>query len=354
MSCQKPSEDITDPESMPILTPLPSLIKMSDEPIAFVFLESEKDLPISIYHHAAYLQMDTQGYNVSSIYATEGQDLADILSQLELNGVKYIIVTSELFSEEVALYKHNNNSSVIFLQYKGYNSDDSASYQVKLYEYYYLAGVALGEMSITKYAGFIADNPTEQTIRCINAFALGMKSVDNNAVVMVSWADYSEDKKSIENLVENLSYQKCDVYAYFMTSDLVETVANDLGAYYMTMYAQSSLNVEESLIIKPKINLDTYYSNIINSGNDGSAYKFEYLGIKDSIVSYELSTSTSDIVKNTVNSAYTKIRNEYEVFSGPIYNEIGLVVPDGISLPKEDILDMLWFVDNVLGELPAG
>ena len=338
----------------PTLTPNPIIDEISMSPVAFVFLENEQYTYNSLYHQLAYIRMEGLGYNISNMYVKGTDDIQSVLSQLEVNGTEYVVITSNMLNEQAKAYQDTNNSNMVFIQHGDYYMDSILSYQVKLYEYYYLAGVALCSESITKVAGFIADSPDEQTIRCINAFALGMKSVDSDAVVIVNWTTTTDDENIVSQMIDNLSNQKCDVFSYFMPGDLVDKVCGKMGLNYMSMSTHTVINSDAKMSIKPVINLDSFYASIINSDKSSLVNEFNYLGVKSKIVSYEISTSVTDDTNNAVESAYNNLLEDYDVFSGPIYNELGLVIPEGTTLPEEDILHMLWFVDNVVGELPAG
>ena len=338
----------------PTLTPNPIIDEISMSPVAFVFLENEQYTYNSLYHQLAYIRMEGLGYNISNMYVKGTDDIQSVLSQLEVNGTEYVVITSNMLNEQAKAYQDTNNSNMVFIQHGDYYMDSILSYQVKLYEYYYLAGVALCSESITKVAGFIADSPDEQTIRCINAFALGMKSVDSDAVVIVNWTTTTDDENIVSQMIDNLSNQKCDVFSYFMPGDLVDKVCGKMGLNYMSMSTHTVINSDAKMSIKPVINLDSFYASIINADKSSLVNEFNYLGVKSKIVSYEISTSVTDDTNNAVESSYNNLLEDYDVFSGPIYNELGLVIPEGTTLPEEDILHMLWFVDNVVGELPAG
>lgn len=353
-SCTKTPEATPSPELTPTVTPLPSIEKIPDAPITFIFDQNESQGHISLYHQLAYIKLESLGYTINNLYVGETQDIQQVLTSIESSGTQYVVLTSTDFSEQAQLYKEATDSQMVFIQYGDYYMDEVISYQIKLYEYYYLAGAALCSESANKIAAFLASSPDEATIRCINAFALGMKSMDKDAIVIISWIDDTSDEIAISQSIETLQSQNCDVFAYYMQGDVIEQVAGNSGAYYMTNSTHTQLNQDNKLAIKPAINLDSYFAAIMNTPSSNLVYEFNYLGVAQHAVSFELSDSVSQQTATALNSAYTNIQNGYEVFSGPLYNELGLIVPEGSQLPESDILDMLWFVDNVVGELPAG
>lgn len=352
--CAKIPEAAPAPELTPTATPLPSADKISESPITFIFNQSETSDYNSLYHQLAYIKLESQGYNISNLYITEDQDIERALADIESQGTEYVVLTGVYFNDIAQQYNENNDSQMVFLQYGDYDAANIISYKVKLYEYYYLAGAALCSQSANKIAGFVASNPDEQTIRCINAFALGMKSIDKDAAVIINWIDSASDQTMINQSISDLQSQNCDVLAYFIQTDVVENAAASSGLYYMSMSTHAQLNENDKLIIKPVINLDTYFASVVNTSPDSLLYEFNYLGADNHVLSYELSSYAPQQTEAALNSAYTNIQSGYEVFSGPIYNKLGLIVPEGTQLPQSDILDMLWFVDNVIGELPAG
>jgi len=353
-SCAKAPETSPMPELTPTVTPLPSIEKISDSPVTFIFSQSESHEYNSLYHQLAYIRLEALGYNVSNLYIEDSQNIQQALLDLETQGAQYVVLTSAHFSENAQRYKESSDTQMVFIQYGDYYMNDIISYQAKLYEYYYLAGVALCSESTNKVAGFVASSPDEATIRCINAFALGIKSMNKDAIVIISWIDDASDEIAISQSIESLQNQGCDVLAHFTQGGAVEKVAGDLSLHYMTASTHTQLNENEKLAIKPAINLDSYFAAVVNTAPKDLLYEFNYLGIASHVVSYELSDSVSEQTATALNSAYTHIHNGHEVFSGPIYNELGLILPEGSQLPESDILDMLWFVDNVVGELPAG
>ncbi|MBN2879817.1 MAG: BMP family ABC transporter substrate-binding protein [Clostridia bacterium] len=321
--------------------------------IAFIFSESNKTENESLYHQLAYIRMQESGYNIRNAYVSDTQALSDILSQLEAEGTEYVVITDRAFNAQAHEYI-SGGTNTIFMLYGESREVAALSYEIKLYEYYYLAGAALCSISESKSAAFIADSPDERTIRCINAFALGMKKADENAKVFVLWVEDAADYDEVSRLAGELADGNCDVMAYYMNGDNAEKAASELAMNYMTMSTHTMLTSDERLFIKPEINLDIFYNSIMNAKKDNIPTGFEYLGIKQGILSYQINTSADSDTAALLASLTGDLQNGYEVFTGPIYNEFGLIVPAGESLPDDDILHMLWFVDNVIGELPAG
>ena len=353
-SCIGGNDNIAAQTTESSLTSSPTAETIPDNSIAFVFSENEKLNYETLCHQNVFLQMKNKGYNVSEFIINEEENLTDTLNLIETSGADYVILTSRYFISSALEYKQNNNSQLTIIQYGECNADSIFTYDIKLFEYYYLAGIVLGSQSQSKLGGFIAQYPDEQTVGCINAFALGMKAADEDAMVIVRWTNDSLSEDNFNRLVNELSSIQCDVFAYNIESSNIESVFESAAMPYASLCSDASQDTSTHFAIKPVISPESYYRSIIAS-QAASSYGFEYLGIAEGTINYELSPSLPDDIKISLESAYSGLSNgAYNVFTGPIYNELGLIIPEGVTLPDEDILDMLWLVDNVIGEIPAG
>src|SRR5438445_13107584 len=62
-----------------------------------------------------------------------------------------------------------------------------ATANARYYEGRYLSGIAAGRMTRTNVAGYVAGFPIPEVVQGINAFTLGMRSVNPKAPVQVMW-----------------------------------------------------------------------------------------------------------------------------------------------------------------------
>src|SRR5256885_16568991 len=68
-------------------------------------------------------------------------------------------------------------------------ADNVATSNARYYEGRYLSGIAAGRASKTGVAGFVVGFPIPEVLQGINAFTLGMRSVNPKATVKVVWLD---------------------------------------------------------------------------------------------------------------------------------------------------------------------
>jgi basic membrane protein A len=65
----------------------------------------------------------------------------------------------------------------------------AATYFGRIYEARYLSGVVAGKMTTSNLVGYVAAHPIPEVIRGINAFTMGVRSVNPGAKVRVVWTN---------------------------------------------------------------------------------------------------------------------------------------------------------------------
>ena len=104
---------------------------------------------------------------------------------------------------------------------------------------YYLAGIAAGRMSKTGVAGYVAGFPIPEVLQGINAFTLGMRSVNPKAQVKVVWLNVWFDPPKERDGAMALFNQDADVLAFHTGSTAVMAAAQERGklavAYHSDM-----------------------------------------------------------------------------------------------------------------------
>src|SRR5699024_3981339 len=94
-----------------------------------------------------------------------------------------------------------------------------AAANARYYEVRYLAGIVAGRMSKTHVAGYVAGFPIPEVLQGVNAFALGMRSVDPKAQVQVVWLNAWFDPAREREAAMALFDQNVDVIAFHTAPD---------------------------------------------------------------------------------------------------------------------------------------
>ena len=132
------------------------------------------------------------GARVKTTYVenvAEGPDAERVIRDLAATGYKLIFTPSFGYMEPT-LKVAKDFPDVKFESITGYKTAPNvATANARYYEGRYLAGIAAGRMTKTNVAGYVAGFPIPEVLQGINAFTLGMRSVNPKAQVKLVWLD---------------------------------------------------------------------------------------------------------------------------------------------------------------------
>ena len=155
----------------------------------------------------------------------EGADAERVIRDLARQGNR-IIFTPSFGYMEPTLKVAKEFPDVKFESITGYKTADNvAAANARYYEGRYLAGIAAGRMTQTGVAGYVAGFPIPEVLQGINAFTLGMRSVNPKAQVKVVWLNAWFDPPKERDAAMALFNQNVDVIAFHTGSTAVMAAA---------------------------------------------------------------------------------------------------------------------------------
>src|SRR6478735_12611887 len=170
---------------------------------------------------------------------SEGADAERVIRDLAQQGNKLIFTPSFGYMEPT-MKVARDFPDVKFESITGYKTAPNvATANARYYEGRYLAGVAAGRMTKTNVAGYVAGFPIPEVLQGINAFTLGMRSVNPKAQVKVVWINTWFDPPKEREAAMALMNQDADVLAFHTASTAVMAAAQERGklaiAYHSDM-----------------------------------------------------------------------------------------------------------------------
>jgi basic membrane protein A len=221
----------------------------------------------------------------------------------------------------------------------------------------YLTGIMAGYATKTNKVGYVAAYPNPQVIRGLNAFTLGVRSVNPNAQVYVlftmTWYDPDKERGAALSLLS----QGCDILAQHQDSPAAMQAAEEAGKLAIG-YDISGLTVAPKAYMSAPIwHWDVYYKHKIKAVLDGTwSVEQSWGGMKEGIVGIDGMTSLVPLqARDKVEEILPIVKeggNAF-VFAGPIKDQKGAEkVAAGHSLSAADQLRMDWLVEGVVGEIP--
>ena len=167
----------------------------------------------------------------------EGADAERVIRDLAATGHQ-IIFTPSFGYMEPTLKVAQDYPNVKFESITGYKTTPNvAAANARYYEGRYLAGIAAGRMSKTGVAGFVAGFPIPEVLQGINAFTLGLRSVNPKATVKVIWLNEWFNPPREREAAMTLMNQGADVLAFHTGSTAVMAAAEERGKLAVAYHA---------------------------------------------------------------------------------------------------------------------
>ena len=183
----------------------------------------------------------------------------------------------------------NEHPDVIFSHGTGYKSNGSNlnNYFGRIYQARYLAGIAAGLKTKTNKIGYVSAYGTELAETCsgINAFALGVQSVNPDAVVYVkelkSWFDPANETDYAEALIN----MGCDVISQHCDTANPQIAAEKAGVFGCGYNSDMTKDAPKAHLTATIWNWDVYYTAAVQAVIDGKWVEFGnyYKGVKEGL-----------------------------------------------------------------------
>jgi basic membrane lipoprotein Med (substrate-binding protein (PBP1-ABC) superfamily) len=201
--------------------------------------------------------------------------------------------------------------------------------------------------------GYVAAFPIPEVIRGINAFTLGVREVNPNAVVEVNWTSTWFDPVVEGDAAQALLDKGADVIAMHQDSTAAGQAAEAAGARWVSYNSDMSAFAPEAYLTAPVWNWGPRYVEIIEAVRAGTYTPGYYWGsMADGVV--DLAPIAADVdsrVTDRVMAAKEAIiAGDLHPFTGPIHDQAGnLILADGVVMDDGAMLSMSFFVDGVIG-----
>ena len=225
------------------------------------------------------------------------------------------------------------------------------TYYARMYEAKYLTGVIAGVMAKSDKIGYVASCPLYGVMANVNAFAMGARAVNPDVKVYVEWSGIKDN----------------DIEARFAEQGINCISDQDMITPKKTS-RKFGLYVTDSGMVKhlamPVWHWGVFYEKLIQSILSGS-WKKEEEGDKVSALNYwwGMSAGAIDIIYGGAVPDETKkvtslireaiVKGEFKPFTGELKDQDGKVhnKPDE-ELDPDEIIEMDWLLDNVVGRVP--
>ena len=241
---------------------------------------------------------------------------------------------------------------VIFCHGTGYKSNGSnfTNYFGKINQARYLSGIAAGMKTESNKIGYVAaqNNENGEVTSGIDAFAMGVESVNPDAKVYVkvtgSWFDPEGEGQAAKALID----MGCDVIAQHCDTANPALEAQNAGVYAVGYNSDMAEKAPNSTLTSVMWDWSVYYTQAVQSVIDGTWTGENYFGdMKDGLVTLApCSNLCAEGTQEKIDEVKEQILNgTWDVFDGQTEYETN----DGqkVTLKAEDYGSCNWYYKNV-------
>jgi simple sugar transport system substrate-binding protein len=287
----------------------------------------------------------------------EGPDAERVIRDLAMQGHQ-IIFTPSFGYMEPTLKVAREFPNVKFESVTGYKTAPNvATSNARYYEGRYLAGIAAGRLATQ--AGYVAGFPIPEVIQGINAFTLGMRSVNPQATLRVvflgEWFNPTREREAAMSLMN----QGAEVLAFHTGSNAVMVAAQERGRLAVAYHSDMRKVAPDAQVAAVTHQWGDHYTRRVKAVLDGSWKSGQvWGGVREGMIRVDSFGAKVPAAVQTEVLARQKdmAAGQLAVFSGGKVgvkdNEGKTVIVAGRSLDDGAILNMNWLVEGVITKLP--
>lgn len=235
------------------------------------------------------------------------------------------------------------------------NGKNFNNYFGRIYQARYLSGIVAGMNTKSNLIGYVAaqDSSNSEVTGGIDAFAIGVASVNPDAKINViitnSWYDPEKEEAASRQLLD----MGCDVMAQHCDTAYPQTLAQERGVYGIGYNSDMSKETPDSCLTSVIWNWSAYYTSavksIIDGSWDGSNY---YGGMAEGLVGItNLASFAAEGTQEKVDEATAAILSgQSNVFDGVMATNTGETIgQEGSTLDDATITGGInWYYHNVV------
>ena len=337
--------------------------------VGFVYLTTPGDHGWTYAHEVA--RQDVEKHFGDKVVTTfvenvpEGPDSARVIRELAKQGNEIIFTTSFGYMDHtIKVAKEFPN--VKFEHITGYKrSPNVATGNIRFYEGRYVQGVVAGLMTKSNKIGYLASFPIPEVIQGINAFGIGLRSVNPKAEVSVIWVNSWYDPVKEADAAKVHIAEGADILAQHTDSPAMLQTAQKAGVHGFGQSSDMKAFAPKAQLFSSVNNWGPYYISKIQQMMDGKWSTGEgpdhwagntWVGMADDyLVLSPFENMPSDVAAAAGKAAADIKSGKNKIFTGPIKDNSGKIrVPAGKTLNDGELFQTLdYYVDGISGKIPG-
>ena len=337
--------------------------------VGFVYLTTPGDHGWTYAHEVARQDVEKHfGDKVETTFVEnvpEGPDSARVIRELAKQGNDIIFTTSFGYMDHtIKVAKEFPN--VKFEHITGYKrSPNVATGNIRFYEGRYVQGVVAGLMTKSNKIGYLASFPIPEVIQGINAFGIGLRSVNPKAEVSVIWVNSWYDPVKEADAAKVHIAEGADILAQHTDSPAMLQTAQKAGVHGFGQSSDMKAFAPKAQLFSSVNNWGPYYISKIQQMMDGKWSTGDgpdhwagntWVGMADDyLVLSPFENMPSDVAAAAAKAAADIKSGKNKIFTGPIKDNSGKIrIPAGKTLNDGELFQTLdYYVDGISGKIPG-
>lgn len=281
--------------------------------------------------------------------------LRKIVEDHVAKGAKFIFVVGFSYSVELSNI-FRANPEVTFFLYGGASREPNViNFIPRTYHAKYIFGILAGLTTKTDKIGYVSDYKSSWNLRSINAFALGVQRVNQNAKIYLTFTNNSINKEKSKYIIEELLQKdNIDVITGSMESCLwCEVASKKDNVSFIGQMIDESDKYKEKYLSTYVYNMEPFYSYFmmaITNGLPNIKNRF-WFGMKQGVINFKIiEDSMPKDIKDKVLDEFVKLHDGSNfVFRSPIYsNDHRRIATRNVVIPDSELVETFdWLNSNI-------
>lgn len=234
-------------------------------------------------------------------------------------------------------------------------SDNMASYGLRLYQARHVQGIIAGMMTKTNKICYVGAYPIPEVIREINTYYLGAKKMNPNVDIDIVWVNTWYDPVKEANAAEVMMAAGCDMVAQHTDSPAPLQAAQKQGKLGFGQASDQIKFAPKAQLTATIDNWGPYYIKKVQGVIDGTWETGDYFGhMNEGAVQMAPFTNMPADVAAEAQKIKDAISNgEYFAFTGPLKDNTGkLQLKAGEVADDVHLNTMMYYVEGIDAKVP--
>lgn len=306
--------------------------------------------------HYEGMEQCAKGLNLEVYYRENvpaDEQCKEEMKELINQGCRIIICNSFGYAEYVKEMAEEYRDIYFFHATGVAAAGNLATYFGRIYQMRYLSGIVAGMQTETNEIGYVAAYPISEVNRGINAFTLGVRAVNPEAVVYVEWTQSWTGEEEAENAANKLlGEHNIDVLTIHTDTNRALEIAEEKGVWSIGYNMDNIDLYPDTFLTAPVFEWENFYEpHLLECLQGKFVGKHYWEGAETGIVALApLSGNVKPGVAQKVEQERQKfLSGTFDVFYGPITDTEGNIrVREMECMTDREMLNSFdWYVEGV-------